>query len=131
MKTSKAILLIICCQLTACGPSSQRDFRQEGQAISRELIRELDQIQGRDELLAAQDRLERLYQAIVDCMIEAQELAEEQGLAPLPQSPEDRALSDRLRESLARVYEMDGGREIVESAQREALIRLDRHSKKN
>jgi hypothetical protein len=42
----------------------------------------------------------------------------------------DRALSEHLRRELNRIYGIEGGREIIEKCQEEALFRLDGFEKR-
>ena len=62
-------------------------------------------------------------------MLCASELANEEGLEPLLFDMKDRESSERLRQAMLRVYALEGGRELIESAQEEALLRLDRYER--
>lgn len=67
---------------------------------------------------------------LTDTMIAAREHHENDSYAePLPFSAKDKELSERFRAELNRIYEMDGGREVIEKCQEEALNKLDAFEK--
>ena len=55
-------------------------------------------------------------------MIEARKFQEEEPFEP---DTTNTLVSDMLKEELKRIYKLEGGREVIEKAQKEALIRLD------
>lgn len=112
--------------LTGCGPRSQEDFREEGEGLTRSLIQELQAIHTREQLLMASSRLQRLFDQLVNSMIAAEEfhaLHPEQDKGELTQRNHD--LSDQLRLELNRLYRLEGGRQMIEKCQENALHRLD------
>lgn len=76
-------------------------------------------------------KLKKHYQALVELMIEGKELQrkhpdqEEVDPAHYPH-----LYVDILKEELERICTLEGGREMLEKAEKEALIRLDYFSKK-
>ena len=114
--------------MTGCGPSSLKDFHIEGDAICRALVRDLNRIHSQEELVQSIPLLTTRFNQIVDLIIEArmfqQKHPEEEDIAT--------ALDHHqlLQQALQRVYAMDGGREALEKAEREALFRLDAFEKK-
>ncbi|MGE5196714.1 MAG: hypothetical protein ACM3JI_05235, partial [Anaerolineae bacterium] len=94
----------------------------------RSLTSELKEINHREELIAATPKLKKKFNALVDLMIEARKFqkkhAEETLLDSRQQNFEPIA-SEQLLMEIKRIYGIEGGRQIVESAQREALLRLD------
>ncbi len=124
----KRLYLILPLLLTACSPSSLEDFQREGESLCSELVVDLQEIQTREDLLRALPKLKKRFNELVQIMIQArsyQELhSEEEILQPL-ESTYSMNL-DLIRE-LQRIYQIEGGQELVEKAEREALIRLDGH----
>ena len=112
--------------LQGCSPSSLEEFKQEGQSVERALIKEMQKIHRREQLVAAQPKLSRLFEKLVKVMIEARQwqdnhpLAEERSLSKV-----DARLSAAVRAELVRLYQFEGGRELVERCQRKSLNRLD------
>ncbi len=105
-----------------CSPNSLEDFKHEGESICRDLTEDLRQIQSREELIKKAPRLKSHFERLVDLMIEAkkfQEIAEEEWI------PLSTGASDTLCSELKRVYRLEAGRETIEKAQSEALLRLD------
>lgn len=116
---------------SSCGSRSLEDFREEGEAISTLLIKELSHIHTRDQLLQSSPKLKQLFGALVDIIIAAQEYREHQfSIETLEFSSQSLYLSERLREELNRVYQIEGARSIVEKCQEHALHRLDAFEKK-
>lgn len=108
--------------LAQCSPSSQEDYRQEGRAITRALIEDLRGIETAEQLIHAEKKLKKKFDRLVDLMIEMRKSRcefTEDG------STEESAL---LKEELRRIYSIERGRECIERAQQEALIRLSRQS---
>lgn len=124
MRFTLAFLLI----LTACSPSSIDDFKQEGEARCRRLVRLLESVQDHEDLLKKEPDLKKEFTKLIDLVIEARtyQLENPEQVPALEESP----LSDDLKEQMIRVYHIDGGREIMERAQREPLLKLDSFEKK-
>lgn len=116
--------------LTGCGPQSLEDFKQEGQDILLSLVNELESIHTRDELLKAAPKLKDLFNKFVKITISAARLREKHHLDYLEFTKQDHELSEKLRMELNRLYQLEGGRDIIEKAQEEALHRLDAFEKK-
>jgi hypothetical protein len=118
---------------TSCTQNSLDGYREEGQGIIRSIIEVLKPIHTREELVNSAPQLKRLFNNLTDILILAHEFrtkhpdAEVHGL-----TIDDHTLSDELRDELNRILRIDGGREILEKSQVEALNRLDTyHSKGN
>jgi hypothetical protein len=124
------LVFLLC--LVSCGPRSQEDFRDEGETIAYSLIEELRHVHSRDDLLAKTPKLKQLFHSLVDLAIAARDFREKHPEANfLSQgSRKEETVSDQLREELNRIFLIEGGREIIEKAQEEALNRLDAFEKK-
>lgn len=124
------MILILGC-LTACGPRSLEDFREEGEGVTRSLVKELSVIRTRSELLKAVPRLQKLFNNLIDVMIAAREFQEKSSkFDPIEWTYHNHELSDQLRIELNRVYALEGTREIIEKCQEQALHRLDAFEKR-
>jgi len=94
--------------------------------INRALVLELDQIRTRDDLPPHANKLQKLFNQLVDVIIQMhiyKDLHPEISLENI--SSEQSVLCEKLRLGLNRVLQMEGGREVLEKAQEEALNRLD------
>jgi Tfp pilus assembly protein PilP len=116
-------LLVILLFLVGCSPHSLEDFHNEGEAQIRKLIKELKAIHSREELQRALPSLQRRFDAMVDLMIEARSYEEKHPAEDFEAAffPNDEVLLEELK----RLYLLEGGRELMEKAEREALLRLD------
>lgn len=103
--------------LAGCAPSTFEDLRYEGEAETRKLASELKTIESKEDLYRSLPRLKKRYNKIADLLIEARKFEEREG--------EPSAVSEELFAELARLYEIPGGREAIESCQSEAIRRLD------
>jgi len=112
----KTFLLFIF--LVGCGPATLCDLRIEGEAETKRLAAELSQIENRDDLQKAIPRIKKRFNKMADLLIEAREFPQEECLPSFA--------SEQLFAELARLYEIPGGRELIESAQMEAVLRLKR-----
>lgn len=103
--------------LVGCAPATFQDLRCEGEAETRKLATELKAIESKEELYKSLPRLKKRYNKIADLLIEARKFEEREN--------EPSAASEELFAELARLYEIPGGREAIESCQSEAVRRLD------
>lgn len=107
-----ALLFIV----AACAPTTPQAFQREGREVAKALAGELQKIHSQEELRAALPRLRKQYLRLARLVVAARRLTE-RGLDPLSPSPE----SDELFAEMARLYDLPGGRELLASAQSEAL----------
>jgi hypothetical protein len=105
----------------SCASQSLEEYQSEGDAIQRAIVEELTCVHRLEELRRSVPRLRHQFNKLVSVIIEARER--------FPYSHVQASSgpgSDRLRLELLRLYELEGAREVMEGAQREALTRLDR-----
>ncbi len=117
--------------LSACGSHSLEDFREEGESITRSLIKELQTIRTRDDLVQIAPRLQKLFDRLVDTIVTAREFLDKYPKLEIEEfSQKNHDLSDQLRIELNRIYCIEGGRELIEKCQESALHRLDAFEKR-
>lgn len=100
--------------LTGC--SSFEDLRLQGEAETQKLARELKAIETKEDLQRTIPRLKKRFNKMADLVIEARSFSKEDTKPSLA--------SEELFIELARLYEMPGGRELIETAQMDAVLRL-------
>lgn len=111
--------LIFFCALFSfcgCGLTTFADLRCEGEAQTKKLVKELRSIETKEELQKKLPSLRKRFNQIAELLIEAQKVPY--------QECEPSAASEELFIELARLYEMPGGRELIETAQSQAVLRL-------
>jgi len=112
--------------LWGCAPSSMEEYRREGEALCRSFMQDLQKIETREDLVKAIPKIKRHYEEIADLIIQAQNFKKEHlGEAVDPWDSSDMLASEALMFELKRIYRMEGGKELMENAQKEALFRLD------
>lgn len=116
-QTGKTIRFWILIFLASCAPATVADLRCEGEAQTKKLAFELRAIENREDLQKAVPRLKKRFNKIADLILEARSFSKEEELEPS-------YASEELFAELARLYEMPGGRELIENAQVEAIQRL-------
>lgn len=123
-------LLLFCLAsfLTGCSPGSLEDFQREGESRCRTLVLKLQQIETHEQLLRAESDLKKEFEKLVDLMIEAREFQLQNFDEDLPEAIEN-PTSTALKEELRRIYTIEGGREMIERTQQEALVRLDAYER--
>ncbi len=104
--------------LASCGPSTLADLRYEGEAQTKKLAEELRAVESKEDLQRALPELRKRFNKIADLLIEARGFEKEESQPSFA--------SEQLFTELARLYEMPGGRELIEGAQLEAVQRLKR-----
>jgi hypothetical protein len=116
----KWILFIL---LASCSNNSLEEYEREGQALSRKLVIQLQEIHTREELVKALPNLKDRFDALVSLMIEARRYRADHPDEGV-EAPFDPTTSDALMAEMKRIYRIEGGRDLIESAQKEAMIRL-------
>lgn len=117
--------------LGGCGPSSLEDYQKEGQVFCRDLTALLSDVHTREELLKREGALKKKFDELVAVIMDARSYQVKHPDAFLSAQEEQNLFSEELLFELKRVYAtIEGGREVIERAQKEALIRLDGFEKK-
>jgi len=130
MKKMALALVCLMVVVAGCSPGSLKDFRLEGESICRDIIDDLQRVETRDDIARLEPVLKRHFEKLVSIIIQAREFQikyPEEALAF--QGPQDAEVSDIMKEELQRIYRIEGGKEIVERAQRESMLRLDAFEK--
>lgn len=117
--------------LSGCSPNSLDDYQREGQVFCKNLSRELAMIHSREDLLKAESKLKKKFDDLVQLIMEARTYQVKHP-DEFPNSQEEQnPFSEELLFELKRIYgSIEGGREIIERSQKEALFRLDGFEKK-
>lgn len=122
----RKIVLFLFFLAAGCAPHSKEDFQHEGESLCRDLTKELRKVQTREDLAKAAPKIKAKFEKIVDLVIEAKkfQMESEEEETNSDFTP-DIAASDAFLAELKRVYKIEAGRDTIEKAQKEALLRLD------
>ena len=120
------VCLLFAIGLGGCSPASQEDYYREGRRLTQVLIDQLQSVQSHEQLLAIESDLKNAFDSLVALMIQSREFQDQQGEGAFEEASEESAL---LKEALLRVYAIEGGRELIEKTEQEALIRLDAYER--
>jgi hypothetical protein len=115
--------------LCGCSPNSLEEFHREGEASCRLLITDLQKIENREQLLLAAPLLKKRFEGLIDLMIEAREFQEKKEAESSEEMFSETSTDLVLENELRRIYTIEGGREVIERAQQEALVRLDAYER--
>jgi hypothetical protein len=115
--------------LCSCSPNSYEEFQQEGEAHCRLLVATLQKIENRKQLLFAEPALKKHFEGLIDLMIEAREFQEKLEDVSNESIFGENSTNTSLELELRRIYTIEGGREVIERAQQEALVRLDAYER--
>ena len=110
--------------VAGCQPSSLEEFQMEGTAQMRLLLQDLRRIESREDLLSLLPALQKRFDKLVDLMIEARSFQQKNGDQEISFQEVNPVLNQSLLEELRRVYALEGGRECLEKAQKEPMLRL-------
>jgi hypothetical protein len=103
--------------LFSCTPSTHEDMKKEGQKIISQIILELHSITTREELVKKRNVLKKNFDRLALLIIESEKINNN-----IYKDDEDFNLySDELKNQMIRIYEIDGGQELIESYQKNAL----------
>ncbi len=99
----------------------------EAQAVCRVLTEQLRNVKNRDELMDAMSGLKKSFNRLVDVLIEARAYqTAHPELVWNSASMVQQDWSEALQGEMRRIYDIEGGKELIEEAQRPSLLRLDR-----
>lgn len=123
----KKILAASCLLLAGCSSHSLEEYQYEGEALCRVIVKELQKVQSKEELAAALPALKKHFHELVVLIIEAKEFQrnhpDEAGIDP---AYFEHPYAEALKEELIRLCKLEGGKEMLEKAQKEALILLSK-----
>lgn len=104
--------------LASCSPTTVEDLRCEGRAETRKLTALLRTMETKEDVQRALPRLKKHFNQIADLIVETRAVSS--------YGPAEEASSEsfELFQELARLYSVPGGRELLEMAQQQALLRL-------
>jgi hypothetical protein len=129
MNLKRLVWIVYLLALPSCQPTTLEDFQLEGAPLARRLLEDLKKIETREDLLLLEPALKRDFEKLVDLMIQARAFQQKNLDLEIPFQNINQILNASLLEEMKRVYEIEGGRESVERAQREALLKLDAKEK--
>lgn len=116
----KSLLIILF--LTSCSPHSLEEFHSKGKALSEKIASELSEIDSPEELERALPLLKKRFDELVTLSIKARTYEMRHGGEAHCEEHYD---PSALIAELSRIYAMEGGKELIERAEREALLKLD------
>ncbi len=112
-----------------CAPSSPEDFQKEGQSLCRSLTKELVTVHTREDLVKMTPLLKKRFIQFAELVMAARDFQRQHAFEAMPEEGEDFLASEALMEEMKRIYAIEGGRKIIEDAEREALFVLDGYLK--
>lgn len=125
----RILILFFLFTLFSCQPSSLEEFQFEGAGEVRLLLEKLKNIETREDLVLAEPLLKKHFERIVDIAIEARLFQQKNPRSEIQFLQIGQFLSQSLLEEMTRIYALEGGKECIERAQREAMLRLDSKEK--
>jgi hypothetical protein len=108
---------------SGCAPANLGELRCEGEAEMRRLTVELRGLSSYEDVQKDSKRLKKHFNRIAKLLIETRNFSPSAGL------PKATAAGEELFAELARIYEIPGARAVIETAQSEAIHRLDRSNR--
>jgi hypothetical protein len=120
--TNRLLVLLMILTFTACSPRSMQEYRNRGRLLCEKIASELGEIDSREELEKALPLLKKRFDELVTLSIQARTYELRHGGE---EDTEDSYLSSSLKVELCRIYSLEGGKELIEKAEREALLKLD------
>ncbi len=122
-------LIFISLFFLGCQPQSADAFQRGGQKIALRLAEELAEVHTRTELIEKESTILEQIDKLVDLMIAARRWQNKHRKFDV--AVKDSTASERLKQEMIRVYEIEGCQELFELWQREALNRLDAFEQRN
>ena len=105
--------------LTSCGPMSMEDLRAQADAEVSKLTEVLREVDTKDDLQNNLPKIKKGFNKIAELVLQVRAIPDKS-----PEFLEPSQVGDELFAELARLYEMPGGRDLIETAQNDAIHRL-------
>lgn len=121
----KLLVYLVLFFLSSCAPNSSKDFQQEAEERSRAIVRTLAQVENREQLVRLEPILKQQFEDLIHLIMQVDQFQEKHYEHMFIENSQNALLEEQLR----RVYAIEGGREVIERAQREALITLDAYER--
>lgn len=121
------LLALFSVLLLCSGCHGPADHREEAQAIVLQISSLLEEVENGEQLTSKTADLKRLFNLLADQMIV---VANQSSTNPFGFSQAEKDASEHLRMQLNRVCSFNGGYEVIEKCQEEALHRLTTFSLK-
>lgn len=113
-------ILFVFALFSSCSPNCNEEIKKESQKTVFQLIKELNSISSREDLIKKKIILKKYFDKLAVLMIEADKLA-----GSTNKDDDDfSSFSDELKSEMIRIYEIDGGQELIENYQKNALRML-------
>lgn len=122
--TLKFVILFLFLLVTACSPTTSEDFQLQAAEIMERFVKETKKINDPFELKQKENLLKKHFNRLGVVMIKYRKFIEmhpENGYEP---SSTLHKAALELKTELYRLYELDGGQNIIEEAQKEAYLKL-------
>lgn len=113
--------------LLGCSNSDLGSIKRRSNRLKKELIASLKSVESTEDLKRSSAQLKKLHNKLAE-LIEKSFEVEEESLPTLGEDPEERVLSEELKEHFSRVMEYEGAREVMLEIQKEARRSLDAFS---
>lgn len=126
---SRLVLVGLVLIQSACSLFSTHNFKRQGERITRDLVLRLELVNDREDLFQALPHLKQLFDELAVLIIKAKKAEEAKNAKSFSAFRIDPLWSRRLREEFERIYQLDGGRDLMEVAQTNALEKLNTFEK--
>jgi len=121
----KGLLFFLPFILLGCSPSNLEDYHDESRGVMKQIVNELTKIKSKEKLMESSNKLKKLYLEWADNMIQAKEFKDLHPYQEIPElSPKDKQLNLKLEAELQRLRSIEGGWDVLEKCQQDALNKL-------
>jgi len=124
----RSLIFVLLFSFAGCASSSWEDFRYEGEAETKKFALELRNIKNKEDLQKSLPKIKNRFNKIGDLLIKVHEFQKKGKLQEQKREEkrESSTASKELFQELARIYEIPGGRELIETCQNESIRKLDK-----
>jgi hypothetical protein len=125
------LAILSCLFLYGCSSHTLADYQEEGKSILYSITQQLQKIHTREQLITAGPELQKQFNQLVDVMLAAEAFKQKSKNLEEIEITVNHELSDLLRIEINRLYQIEGGRALIEKSQESALHRLEMWSKEH
>lgn len=112
--------------MVSCSQKTPEDFQEQALAISKDLLVEFKKIRTRDDLLLHNVELQHLFTALAEVTSRAREFHKNHLDVEFTSAIKlNSYINDQLFIELNRILYLEGGKEVIEKAQKEGLRLLE------
>ncbi|MCH9632124.1 MAG: hypothetical protein S4CHLAM6_04510 [Chlamydiae bacterium] len=118
------LLLIFLLIMSSCSPTTSNDYQTQACVIMKKFVKDLKKINDPKQLKKKQKLLKKHFNNLTNLMIDYRIFLDKQPEIDQEESVKMQQRAYELKCELYRIYQLDGGLDLIEEVQKDAYLKL-------